>query len=382
MNVEELSTIDKVNVSLGGMPVGSLIMSPQRTLAFSYDQSWLADGFSISPLSLPLREGAFVAKREPLQGMFGVFDDSMPDGWGRLLTDRMLRRHGVDPYAVGQLARLSIVGHSGMGALEYEPAYPGDTSNDTVRDLDELAKESLRLLNTDLSDDLDRLYALGGSSGGARPKILTSINGEEWIIKFPSSVDPKNIGETEYRISLLAKQCGLGMPETRLFPSKRCAGYFGVKRFDRQSMRDGSIRKIHMVSAGGLLETSHRIANLDYGLLMRLTMRLTGSNMVEIERLYRLMCFNVFIGNRDDHAKNFTYLHVQGKWSLSPAYDLTENPGINGEHTTTVNGKGRNITTDDLVTVGMKAGMPRSAAASIANEIRERVAADGFAVNS
>lgn len=382
MNAEELSTINKVNVSLGGMPVGSLIMSPQRTLAFSYDQSWLTDGFSISPLSLPLREGAFVAKREPLQGMFGVFDDSMPDGWGRLLTDRILRRRGVDPYAVGLLARLSIVGHSGMGALEYEPAYPDDTSNDTVRALDELAKESLRLLNTDFSDDLDRLYALGGSSGGARPKILTSINGDEWIIKFPSSVDPKNIGETEYRISLLAKQCGLDMPETRLFPSKRCAGYFGVKRFDRQNMRDGSIRKIHMVSSGGLLETSHRIANLDYGLLMRLTMRMTGSNMVEIERLYRLMCFNVFIGNRDDHAKNFTYLHDQGKWSLSPAYDLTENPGINGEHTTTVNGKGRDITTDDLITVGMKAGMPRSAAASIANEIRERVATAGFTVNS
>ena len=82
-----------------------------------------------------------------------------------------------------------------------------------------------------------------------------------------------------------------------------------------------------MVSAGGLLETSHRIANLDYALLMRLTMRMTGG-IKECERLYRLMCFNVFIGNRDDHAKNFSYLHdaESGAWSLSPAYDLTENP--------------------------------------------------------
>ena len=89
---------------------------------------------------------------------------------------------------------------------------------------------------------------------------------------------------------------------------------------------------------------------------MRLTMRMTGG-IKECERLYRLMCFNVFIGNRDDHAKNFSYLHdaESGAWSLSPAYDLTENPGINGEHTTAVNGKGRGITVEDMADIGMKA---------------------------
>lgn len=117
-----LLDVDRVRVLLAGNTVGMLTMSPSRTLAFAYDKTWLTHGFSISPISLPLRDGVFVAQRDPLNGMFGVFDDSMPDGWGRLLTDRMLRQHGIDPYSVGPLARLSIVGHGGMGALEYEPA--------------------------------------------------------------------------------------------------------------------------------------------------------------------------------------------------------------------------------------------------------------------
>ncbi|WP_240544324.1 HipA N-terminal domain-containing protein [Bifidobacterium sp. SO4] len=104
-----LPDLDQVRVAYAGETVGTLTMSPNHTLAFAYDRTWLAHGFSISPLSLPLREGVFIAKRDPLNGMFGVFDDSMPDGWGRLLTDRMLRRHGIDPYSTGPLPRLSIV---------------------------------------------------------------------------------------------------------------------------------------------------------------------------------------------------------------------------------------------------------------------------------
>lgn len=120
---------------------------------------------------------------------------------------------------------------------------------------------------------MDELFFLGDSSGGARPKILTSIDNENWIIKFPSSSDPKNIGEKEYQYSLCAKDCGINMPETRLFPSKICSGYFGVKRFDRTKGKTD--KKVHMVSASGLLETSHRLPNLDYNILMKLTLELT-----------------------------------------------------------------------------------------------------------
>ncbi|MCH9276353.1 type II toxin-antitoxin system HipA family toxin [Bifidobacterium amazonense] len=375
-------SIDRVRVLLDGESVGWLTLSPSRTLAFSYDRSWLTRGFSISPLSLPMREGVFVAQRDPLHGLFGVFDDSMPDGWGRLLTDRVLRQRGLDPYAVGPLARLSIVGASGMGALEYEPAADIE-SGIVATDLDDIANECANLLATDFSDDLDRLFALGGSSGGARPKILTQIDGEEWIVKFPSSVDSANIGEQEYRLSVLARDCGIVMPETRLFPSNQCSGYFGTRRFDRVRDANGARHKVHMISAGGLLETSHRIPNLDYGLLMRLTMRICDS-AEECERLYRLMCFNVFIGNRDDHAKNFSYLYnrTRNVWRLSPGYDLTENPGINGEHTTSVNGKGRDITIADMTGIGVKAGIARSRCVSIAEGIRDRVQDAGFAIRS
>ncbi|QOL33062.1 type II toxin-antitoxin system HipA family toxin [Bifidobacterium eulemuris] len=375
--MDALPDVQRLHVRFDGHPVGTLVLSAARTLAFSYDSDWLRNGFSISPLSLPLREGVFVAKRDPLNGMFGVFDDSMPDGWGRLLTDRLLRQRGMDPYAVGLLQRLAIVGSGGMGALEYEPEAVLE-NEPLCADLDDIARECARLLETDYSDDLDRLFALGGSSGGARPKIMTAVDGEDWIIKFPSSMDSSDIGEREYELSTLARACGIDMPETRLFPSRTCSGYFGVKRFDRVRTTSG-LSKVHMVSAGGLLETSHRLANLDYGLLMRLIMRITDS-AEECERLYRLMCFNVFIGNRDDHAKNFSYLYDLGheRWRLSPAYDLTENPGINGEHTTAVAGKGHGIAVVDMVGIGVRAGITRTRCLSIAGEIRDAVASAGI----
>ncbi len=143
-------------------------------------------------------------------------------------------------------------------------------------------------------------FSKGGSSGSARPKVLTRVKNEDWIIKFPS-YDDENIGKQEYDYALCARECGIDIEEVKLFPSKNCPGYFGTKRFDRKNGK-----KVHMMSASGLLETSHRIPNLDYDILMKLTLKLTGS-MEECEKLYRLMCFNVFAHNRDDHSKNFSF---------------------------------------------------------------------------
>ena len=362
-----------VYVFYAGRSVGTLAATRDGVLAFEYEDEWLRDGFSISPLSLPLEKRVFVADRHPLDGVFGVFDDSLPDGWGRLLVDRLLRSQGIDPYEVGPIARLSLVGSSGMGALEYEPATDVPLAGSAL-DLDELAEECARLLRTDFSEDLDALFALGGSSGGARPKILTRIDGEEWIVKFPASVDGPAIGLEEYRIALAAQACGIAMPEVRLFPSKRCEGYFGVRRFDRVRDAHGRTTKVHMASAGALLEAWHRIPDLDYDMLVKRTLKLTD-DFSEVERLYRLMCFNVFVGNRDDHAKNFSYLYDEprGAWTLSPAYDLTRNDGMNGEHATTVNGKGRNIELEDLLAVGARAGLTPSCARVIADEARDAV---------
>ena len=347
--------------------VGTLAKTPERVVAFEYDSDWLNNGFSISPFSLPLIKKVFIPKYEPFDGLFGVFNDSLPDGWGRLLVDRLFLKNKINPVEIDNLNRLAVVQESGMGALTYKPEHRFQTEND-VSNLDILAQECTKILESQNSDNLDELFQLGGSSGGARPKILTSIDNEDWIIKFPSSIDPKNIGEKEYQYSLCAKDCGINMTETKLFPSEICSGYFGIKRFDRKNGK-----KVHMVSASGLLETSHRLPNLDYNLLMKLTLELTR-NYEDIEQLFRLMCFNVFAHNRDDHSKNFSFLYDDNKkeWHLSPAYDLTYSSSFNGEHATTINGEGKNPNLDDILAVAKNIGLNKKPAKNIALDIQEK----------
>ena len=363
--------LNKVDIFYHDRQVGTMALYENRLAVFEYDGEWLRDGFSISPFSLPLEKKVFVPKIDPFEGLFGVFADSLPDGWGRLLVDRLMRRNGLNPQTIGSLERLAIVGNSGMGALTYRPVIlmenvQGDLS------LDELAGECSRILNTESSENLDYLFAKGGSSGGARPKILTKVGEEDWIIKFPSSDDSQNIGKQEYDYALCAQACGLNMEEVRLFPSNKTKGYFGTKRFDRRGK--GEEGKVHMVSAAGLLETSHRIPNLDYDILMKLTLQLTRS-MEECEKLYRLMCFNVFAHNRDDHSKNFTYLYEEKaqRWILSPSYDLTYSNSLGGEHATTVNGNGVNPEMEDILAVAEKTGLNVAKSQKTANEIKECV---------
>lgn len=347
--------------------VGTLAKTPERVVAFEYDSNWLINGFSISPFSLPLIKKVFIPKYEPFDGLFGVFNDSLPDGWGRLLVDRLFLKNKINPAEIDNLNRLAVVQESGMGALTYKPNHKFETENN-VSDFDILAQECSKILESQNSDNLDELFQLGGSSGGARPKILTSIDNEDWIIKFPSSIDPKNIGEKEYQYSLCAKDCGINMTETKLFPSEICSGYFGIKRFDRENNQ-----KVHMVSVSGLLETSHRLPNLDYNLLMKLTLELTR-NYEDVEQLFRLMCFNVFVHNRDDHSKNFSFLYDNNKkeWHLSPAYDLTYSSSFNGEHATTINGEGKNPALDDILTVAKNIGLNEKSAKDIALDIQNK----------
>lgn len=339
--------------------VGTLAMTADHKAAFQYSEEWIENGFPISPFSLPLKKQVFVPTKDYFDGLFGVFADSLPDNWGRLLLDRLLRAHKQNPDKLTVLDRLAIVGKSGMGALTYYPEKKIDEQYGDV-DLDELAEQCRKILNTEYSDRLDELYRLGGTSGGARPKIMTTVNGEEWIIKFPAHVDGENAGKMEYDYSCCAKKCGIIMSETRLFPSENCEGYFGIKRFDRISDKNGT-KRIHMLTAAALLELDFEQPSLDYHSLMKLTKILTRDNEKDIREMFRRMCFNVLAHNRDDHSKNFTYLYDDEKdrWSLSPAYDLTYSNTYYGEHTTTVDGNGRNPGRKELLTVGIAAGMKK-----------------------
>ena len=366
-----MDRLSKLDVFYHNRHVGTMALYQNRLAAFEYSKDWIMDGFSISPFSLPLEKKVYMPKIDPFEGLFGVFADSLPDGWGRLLVDRLMRKNGLNPQTIGSLERLAIVGNTGMGALTYRPAIPMERTH-SEKTLDEIAKECEQILNTESNENLDFLFAKGGSSGGARPKILTVVDKEEWIIKFPSSDDGKEIGRQEIDYALCAKKCGIIMEEVRLFPSDITDGYFGTRRFDRTGQ--GELGKLHMVSAAGLLETSHRIPNLDYDILMKLTLQLTKS-MEECEKLFRLMCFNVFAHNRDDHSKNFTYIYLEeeDKWVLSPAYDLTYSCSIGGEHATTVNGNGVNPGLEDLLAVAKRIGLNVSKAKREAVSIQECV---------
>ena len=372
-----MNKIKSLQVFYNEKKVGTLALMKNNIVAFEYDNEWINNGFSISPFNLPLKKQVFIPRIDPFDGLYGVFSDSLPDGWGRLLVDRMLNSQNINPRQISQIDRLAIVGETGMGALSYKPEYNLLEEKDCQEDYDSLALSCKKILNTEYSADLDNLFRLGGSSGGARPKILTKIDNEDWIIKFPSSLDDNNIGELEYLYSVCAKKCKIDMPETKLFPSKISSGYFGIKRFDRKKLLTGAIRKLHMISVSGLLETSHRIPNLDYNDLMQLTLNLTKS-FEEVEKLFRLMCFNVFSHNRDDHSKNFSFIYNEdlNKWELSPAYDLTYSYSINGEHATTINGNGVNPGLNDILNVAEKIGLDKKKAKKIAIEIEEMVKKD------
>lgn len=367
-----MDKVSKLSVLYNNRIVGTLALYNKYCIAFEYCDEWISNGFSISPLSLPLQKKVFLPKADPFDGLFGVFYDSLPDGWGRLITDRLLRKNGVEPNTLTMLDRLAIVGRSGIGALTYEPENVISDSESNLS-LDEISLECQKIINNNSSDKLDALVSLGGSPGGARPKILTKIDNEDWIIKFFSKEDKDDIGRQEYKYSKCARKCGIEMEECRLFSSDICEGYFGTKRFDCM-MYDNTIVRRHIISASALLETSHRIPNLDYNTLMKLTLQLTG-DMSECEKLYKLMCFNVFAHNRDDHSKNFSYIYIENesRWVLAPAYDLTYSNSIGGEHATTINGEGMNPSLDDILAVASNIGISSRNAKEIANSIRECV---------
>lgn len=351
--------ISHLTVYIEERPVGRLAMSRDRLCVFEYDSKWLAAGFSISPFQLPLEQGLFTAQRDPFDGLFGVFNDSLPDGWGNLLIDRWLKENGIDPARIHWVERLSIVGNSGMGTLCYKPEI--DKRTDTRdKSLDFYADEVNKILHEEEVESLDHWVERAGSPGGARPKILLEIDDTEWLIKFGAQGDPDDIGVIEYRYSQAAKQAGINMPETHLFEGK----YFGTARFDREHGR-----RIHMITASGLLHASHRYPSLDYTDLMKAAFYLTRS-IIEVKKLFRLMVFNVLTFNRDDHAKNFSFLYKNSEWVCSPAYDLVYSSGFNNNHSTTINGKG-NPDREDVLKAGVDAGLERKVCEHIYEEVKQ-----------
>lgn len=349
-----------VEVWLSNSLVGRIALTSEGLCAFEYDADFLENGFSISPYVLPLEKKVFIADRDPFDGNFGVFDDSLPDGWGSLLLDRFLKEQGKDLSKLSILDRLSLIGSNGRGALEYRPDN-SFAANARFKDFDKISSACQKILEEKKIDNgsLEEIYKNGGSSGGARPKVFAKIDGREWLVKFKSSFDPKDIGEIEYKYSLLAKKCQIEMPETRLINGK----YFAVERFDRTP--NG---RVHTISASGLLNAHYRLPNLDYTDLLTVCKDLT-KDQAQVVQLFRRMVFNVLIGNKDDHSKNFAFQYKNGAWRLSPAYDMLPSAGFNDMHTTSVNGKG-NPSMDDIVEVAKQVSISEKLAKNIYSEIK------------
>ena len=355
-----MNKLNLIEVYFANSKVGRIALLPDGVCAFEYDAEWLSTGFSISPFFLPLKSGLITAKRDPFRGNFGVFDDSLPDGWGNLLLDRFLQEQGVDPYKLNVLERLSLIGSTGRGALEYRPDQSVEDTQ-SYFDFNKLAQQAEELLKAnEVEGSVADLYKYGGSSGGARPKIFARVDDKEYLVKFSATNDPANVGVLEYEYSLLAAECGITMAPTRLIEGK----YFATERFDRTPKV-----KIHTVSVAGLLNADYRIPSLDYSIIMKLTMELT-KDMTQVAEMFRRMVFNVLISNMDDHAKNFSYQRIDGDWKLSPAYDILPSSGFNGYHTTTINNTGAPKLADVLA-VGTEVGLTEQNMKLIIEELTE-----------
>ena len=337
----------KIAVELGEL------VSEGREIYFKYYTDFITKGLEISPIKLRLNTAINKAEVIPFEGLFGVFSDSLPDGWGKLLLDRSLTAKGVDITNMTMLDRLAFVGSKGMGALIYKPEIDDAIHKQFEFELDNIAKATNQIISGSSIEILDELYILGSSSGGARPKILVGYNPktqhiigtekdlpsnyEHWIIKFPALSDRPDIANIEYAYYKMAVDSGIEMSECKLFKGKTGQVYFGTKRFDRIGNN-----RLHMHSAAGMMHDDFRLSNLDYGHIMDCAFRLER-DVNAYEKILRLAAFNVFAHNRDDHSKNFSFLMDEnGKWKVAPAYDLTFSSSGHGMHSTMVSGESAN----------------------------------------
>lgn len=365
--------------------VGRLAIQDRRIL-FEYEPEFLASGLQLSPFQLSARPGIILSNPVIFDGLFGVFNDSLPDGWGRLLLDRKVEAAGILRGSLTQLDRLAYVGKHGMGALSYEPERDNAEDDATVLQLDKLAADAAIVLEGEEGAVVDKLLKLNGASSGARPKIVAQVSKDKkkiisgsdalpdgyahWMIKFPSALDEADVGPIEFAYSEMARAAGIEIPETHLFAGskKKTKRYFGIKRFDR----DGG-RRIHMHSLSGLLHSDHRTPSLDYDAFLKATQILTR-DVTQMEKAFRLACFNVLAHNRDDHAKNFSYIFDDGsgQWSLAPAYDLVFSSGPSGEQSMMVMGEGKNPGVEHLRALGKQHGIKNTDV--IIDEVRAAVA--------
>lgn len=363
-------------------PVGRMAWRDRRAW-LEFDEAFLKASLPISPFRLQVRPGLIPSPLDPFEGLFGVFHDSLPDGWGRLLQDRHASTLGIPPTELAPLDRLAWVGDTGIGALGYRPQLLDGDEGRRELDLDRLAHESRVVLAGAAADVLPELLRLGGSPHGARPKVLVSLRpGDHQVIstpaepgyrsvlvKFRAARDTTDAGPIEFAYHRMAREAGIEVPDAWLIParSEESGGYFAVERFD---LHRGQRWHVHTLC--GLLHADHRLPSLDYVGALTAVHRLTG-DWQQLEQMFRRMVFNVLTHNRDDHTKQVSArMERTGQWSLAPAYDLTFAEGPGGEHSMAVAGEGRPGRAD-LLRTAERVGMKREVAKAMIDEVSDVV---------
>ena len=371
-----------LNIENEEIYVGDLAWSfERRTAAFQYKPEFLTRRIWISPFNLPNKLELQPADVRIFAGIHGVFNDSLPDGWGRLLLDRRLQKAGFDYRLLTPLDRLSVVGLHGMGALTYTPIIYDHHKYEENHDLDWFVDQVERVQAQLETAEIDALQAAQGGSAGARPKLMIGLSQDrsrfifdygqpledgfqQWIVKSRSKDDPDEIGREEYAYAEMARAAGLQMTDTHVISTAKGNHLFATRRFDR-----GKTGRIHMHTASGLTGADHTVPSLNYEQLHNLTLVLT-KNHVEVMRLFRHMVFNVLAHNRDDHSKNHAFvMDKKGTWVVSPAYDLTFSSGPGGEHSLSINGEGRQPTVRDMLAVAKGASIKEADAKAIIDEV-------------
>lgn len=387
-----------------GTTVGYLHQDDNGMVGFQYDEEFLKSNIEISPIKMPLSTVTYTFPALPEQtfhGLPGMVADSLPDKFGNIVINRYLESQGRTADSLSVIEKLCYTGKRGMGALEYEPSQELTTMNETV-DLDALTKLASEILSEkeqihiEKNDNLmAQLMECGSSVGGARAKTLIAWNPETndirsgqinagkgyeyWLLKFDniknnkdkdSRPDDGEYTKVEYAYYLMALDAGIEMSECRLYKENGSA-HFMTKRFDRKGAKG---EKLHMQSLCALAHmdfNSPRVYSYEEAFAVMKQLKLPYNDFVQ---LFRRMVFNEYAKNYDDHTKNISFLmDKKGVWSLSPAYDITFSYRKDSiwvsAHQMLINGKSDNIEKEDLLKVAEKAGIKKSDAVKIIEQV-------------
>lgn len=379
--------VQAIEVSIWGRHVGTIVPKSGSYYRFEYDPAFLDSGINLAPFELPLQSGEFSFLNRPSSAFFGmpaVFADSLPDDFGNAVIDEWMEQQGVMKQSVTSLDRLAYVGSRAMGALEYEPERRPRQNRPLGILMKKVIDQSRLVLSRKVSEmagpqALREIFRVGTSAGGAQAKAIVGWNPttdefcipqygmpegfEHWMVKITPTERPY-LGRAEYRTYELARACGIGISESRIYTLDGM-DHFMTRRFDR----DGE-RRHHILTFRAMrtLPPDVSLEMNSYGQLFE-TMVALKLGYEELEQMFRRMAFNVYADESDDHSKNFSFIMREGEgWHLAPAYDLTggvpkEAPEGDSRrdwtnvHSMSINGKQSNIGDEDLLVIADRYGI-------------------------